>query len=218
SNPFYVTNGLLTVELISGRMQTGDDTFEDRKPANVNVAGDFDDPNAPTYASFVGKANAGGDHPDPSKLGQKVTATLARDGTVGNDPSKASITNTQVVYFDDVTKHNIPKAMWDFLNLQGDVKKDGKVAKEALSTPGFNAQLYYTEKDRVHQKAREAGFNWMRQQVAWEDLQGVNRLFAWGELDAVVKSARDNKQKLILSIAKSPKWASPNTNKGMPVN
>ena len=33
SNPFYVTNGLLTVELISGQMQIGDFTFENRKPA-----------------------------------------------------------------------------------------------------------------------------------------------------------------------------------------
>ena len=70
----------------------------------------------------------------------------------------------------------------------------------------------------MNQKAREAGFNWVRQQVSWEDLQGVNRLFAWGELDSVVESAQRNKEKLILSVAKSPKWASPNTNKGMPVN
>src|SRR5436305_3780860 len=37
SNPFYVTNGLLTVELISGRMQIGNNTFEDRKPATINI-------------------------------------------------------------------------------------------------------------------------------------------------------------------------------------
>jgi hypothetical protein len=118
NDPFYVTNGLLTVELISGRMQIGNDTFEDRKPAQVNVAGDFDDPTAPTYASFIGKANAGGDRPDPSKMGQKVTATIARNGTVGTDASKASVPGTEIVYYDEVTKHNIPKAMWDFLNLR----------------------------------------------------------------------------------------------------
>lgn len=299
SDPFYITNGLLTVELISGQMQTGNTTFETRKPANVNVAGDFDDPNAPTYASFVGHANAGGDHPDPSKLGQKATATLSRDGTIGDDPSKASVANVQIAYFDDVTKHNVPKAMWDFLNSQGDVKKGNQVVKEALSTPwfyatgrpisdaywakvkiagkltdtliqaferrvltytpsnsagfqvemgnigahyrdwryigpgkmnenfplksphigyGFNVQLYYVDKDRVHQKAREAGFNWVRQQVAWQDLQGPDLKFAWGELDNVVQSAKDNREKIILSIAKSPTWASPKTNHGMPEN
>src|SRR6478672_2947801 len=33
-NPFYITNGLLTVELISGNMQTGNNTFVTRKPAD----------------------------------------------------------------------------------------------------------------------------------------------------------------------------------------
>ena len=299
NNPFYVTNGLLTVELISGRMQTGDNTFEERKPATVNVAGDFDDKDAPTYSSFIGKANAGGDHPDPSKLGEKVITTISRDGTIGNDPSKADVPGVEVAYYDDVTKHNIPKAMWDFLNLEAPVKRGNQTVTEALSTPwfyatgrpisdaywakvringkptdtliqaferrvltytptnpegwrvemgnigahyrdwryigpgkmnanfplsakrlgyGFNVQLYYTEKDRVHSVARDAGFNWVRQQVSWEDLQGVNRYFAWGELDSVVESAQKNSQKLLLSIAKSPKWASPNTNRGMPAN
>jgi polysaccharide biosynthesis protein PslG len=299
NNPFYVTNGLLTVELISGRMQIGNNTFEDRKPANVNVAGDFDDPNAPTYASFIGHANAGGDHPDPNKVGQAATATLARSGAIGNDPSKSSVPGVNVAYYDDVTKHNIPKAMWDFLNLQGPVKVGNQTQNQPLSTPwfyatgrpisdaywanvkiagkttatliqaferrvltytpsnpagfqvemgnigahyrdwryigqgkvndnfplkgphigyGFNVQLYYTDKDRVLQTARDANFNFVRQQVSWQDLQGINRLFAWGELDKVVDSAQKNKEKLILSIAKSPKWASPNTTGGMPDN
>jgi hypothetical protein len=299
SDPFYVTNGLLTVELISGKMQIGNNAFEDRKPANVNVAGDFDDPNAPTYASFVGKANAGGDRPDPSKMGEKVITTIARDGTVGNDPAKANVPGVEVAYYDEVTKHNIPKAMWDFLNATDEVKKGDQIVTEPLSTPwfygtgrpisdaywakikiagkpadtliqaferrvltytpsnpvgfqvemgnigahyrdwrylspgkmnpdfplkrkhidyGFNVQLYYTDKDRVHQKSREAGFNWARQQVSWADIQGVNRYYAWGELDSVVESALRNKQKIMLSIAKSPKWASPKTNFGMPDN
>ncbi len=49
---WYVTNGLLVVELISGQMQVGDATFSPRTPANVNVGGDADDPTGPTYASF----------------------------------------------------------------------------------------------------------------------------------------------------------------------
>src|SRR5436190_20289497 len=299
SNPFYITNGLLTVELISGKMQVGNNTFETRQPAKVNVAGDFNDPNAPTYASFVGRANAGGDHPDASKMGEKVITTIARDGTIGNDPGKATVPGVQIAYYDDVTKHNVPKAMWDFLNLQGDVKKGNQVVKEVLSTPwfyatgrpisdaywakvkiagkttdtliqayerrvltytpsnpagfqvemgnigahyrdwryigpgkmnqdfplksphigyGFNVQLYYTDRAKVLQTARDAQFNWVRQQVAWQDLQGPDLKFAWGELDNVVQSAMDNKEKLILSVAKSPKWASPKTNRGMPEN
>ncbi|RIK35458.1 MAG: hypothetical protein DCC58_20470, partial [Chloroflexi bacterium] len=47
---WYVTNGLLSRELITGRMQLGDDTFAQHEPAHVNVAGDPDDTTGPTYA------------------------------------------------------------------------------------------------------------------------------------------------------------------------
>src|SRR5690349_1097287 len=52
NNPFFVTNGLLTVELISGRMQVGNQAYETRTPADIPLASDTDDPNAPTYHSF----------------------------------------------------------------------------------------------------------------------------------------------------------------------
>ena len=75
NSPFFVTNGLLVVEMISGQMQVGDNTYEPRDPANVNVSGDFDDPNAPTYRSFQNVANTSlGDHKSPDKTGQKATA------------------------------------------------------------------------------------------------------------------------------------------------
>ncbi len=49
---WYVTNGLLATELITGRMQMGDDRFEELSPATANVAGDANDPNGPTYTTF----------------------------------------------------------------------------------------------------------------------------------------------------------------------
>ncbi|HMM41171.1 MAG TPA: S8 family serine peptidase, partial [Thermomicrobiales bacterium] len=54
ANPWYVTNGLLVRELITGQMQVGDAAFEPHSPADVNVAGDPDDDRGPTYASFAG--------------------------------------------------------------------------------------------------------------------------------------------------------------------
>ena len=38
--PTVVTNGLLTVELKTGKVQLGDNTFEQRSPARINIAGD----------------------------------------------------------------------------------------------------------------------------------------------------------------------------------
>ncbi|MGI8855422.1 MAG: hypothetical protein ACR2JW_06705, partial [Thermomicrobiales bacterium] len=46
-----VTTGLLTVELKSGKLQTGDNTFEQRSPAQVNMAGDPGS-DGPTYADL----------------------------------------------------------------------------------------------------------------------------------------------------------------------
>src|SRR5687767_7846352 len=54
---FFVTNGLLTVELISGKVQTGNNTYVDRYPAAIPLASDNDDAEAPTYASFLGVSN-----------------------------------------------------------------------------------------------------------------------------------------------------------------
>ena len=48
-----VTNGLLTVELVTGQMQVGDNQFLKRTPATNPVAGDqVGNPLTPTYASF----------------------------------------------------------------------------------------------------------------------------------------------------------------------
>ena len=52
TSPWYVTNGLLVVELMTGAMQVGDNKFEKRLPAEVNVSGDADDLTAPTYETF----------------------------------------------------------------------------------------------------------------------------------------------------------------------
>ena len=52
SNPYFQTNGLLTVELMTGRVQTGDNSFEQRTPSTLPLAGDTDDrPRPPTPPS-----------------------------------------------------------------------------------------------------------------------------------------------------------------------
>lgn len=141
-NPFYVTNGLLSVELISGRMQVGNGAYVDRWPAEIPLASDADDANAPTYGSFLGVSNTTlGDHPAPPALGQAATATIDREGTVGNDPSKAGNPGAVVAYFDATTKHNVPRVIWDFLNESGPVyDTTGNRAIDArLSSPWFYA-------------------------------------------------------------------------------
>ena len=84
SSRFYVTNGLLVVELIGGRVQTGDQQFEPtpRPPSDYPVAGDIDSPDALTYASLGPVASLNNNNRAPDRTGQPVSATLDRSGQV----------------------------------------------------------------------------------------------------------------------------------------
>ncbi len=142
SNPFFVTNGLLTVELISGKMQVGNSSYEDRPPADIPLASDTDDPNAPTYVSFQGVSNTPlGDHRANNRGGQFATDTINKDGQTGVDPGKAADPGTQMLFYEPSTGHNIPKVIWDFLNQTGPVYDPvtGRNVNARLSDPWFYA-------------------------------------------------------------------------------
>jgi len=121
---WFVTNGLLVREMVDGRVQTGDTAFETRAPARETVAGDAVAVNiatCPTYASFTYLT---WDRAE-DRRGQPVTATLVRDGTVGDDPSKADYAGTQITYYDETTGHNVPQALWEMMNQRGLVYSNG---------------------------------------------------------------------------------------------
>jgi multiple sugar transport system substrate-binding protein len=140
NDPAFVTNGLLTVELISGRMQVGASAYQERYPACIPVTGDPNDTNAPTYAAMQRVSNTTiADHPAASAMGQPVTATYSRNSDVGNDPARASMAETKIAFYDDVTKHNIPEVFWTFLNQSGQVYENGGLTSGQLITPWFYA-------------------------------------------------------------------------------
>lgn len=133
---WYITNGLLAEELVTGRMQLGDDLFEQRSPAQVNVAGDLNDPNGPTYASFNGLLGYGA---IPS--GWTITQTVNRAGTVGDDPSLASY-NVTAVDVAAPTKHTVASVFWDFMNSSGPIDQNGQVIDGKLFQNPFYATGY----------------------------------------------------------------------------
>jgi hypothetical protein len=139
SQAFFVTNGLLTVELISGFIQVGDADFVAYRPACIPMSGDFGDTSAPTYFDFQGVSNTqAGDHDAPDRTGQNATDTIARGGAVGTDPSKANVPGVKFAHYEN--KHNIPQVFWDFLNSSGPVKNEqGQIVNEQLITPWFFA-------------------------------------------------------------------------------
>jgi hypothetical protein len=135
NSAFYVTNGLLAVELMTGRMQIGDSDFEQRCAAEVPLASDTDDASAPTYATFGKLLNA----PKANQMGQPVVATVDRAGNIGVNSVMASQPGASVAYYDNTTGRNVPKVFWDLLNQSGPIYTNGQNTNGALNQPWFFA-------------------------------------------------------------------------------
>ncbi|CAN5388626.1 hypothetical protein BH23CHL1_BH23CHL1_26890 [soil metagenome] len=141
NSDWHVTNGLLATELISGRMQMGDNEFKQRSPANIPVAGDLDSTVTPTYATL-----------QPFLTGEKwpesanITQVMDAEGNVTIDPDLvrygiiAQPTNAP-------TDHTIASIFWEFFISEGIVYTgDGEFVREALfSNPWYLTGYPITE-------------------------------------------------------------------------
>ena len=104
------------IELISGRTQIGDSQFVQHSPANIPIAGDPGDPNAPTYASFGGVSG----QQQGDRTGQIVGETLSRSGQVGAYAGPLR-PEARLAHFVPQSGHNIPQVFWDYLNASGTI-------------------------------------------------------------------------------------------------
>lgn len=135
ASPWFVTGGLLVVELIGGRVQVGDRAFDPRPPATVPVAGDPDSPEAPTYALLAPIASIDGSNRAPAHLGERVGASYGPSG-VGSRPDLA-LPGTEIAYYEPVTGHNVPRVFRDFMRAAGPVFEDGRVRSAPIVDPLF---------------------------------------------------------------------------------
>ncbi len=131
SSAWYVTNGLLVSEMITGRLQLGVQEFQQRQPAQIPVAGDPDDTTGPLYSTFLPLAGAA-----PLPEGSIVTQTLARDGTVGANVDLAAYGVTAVDLVPE-TQHRIASVFKAFLNSSGTIYQDGHDVNGTLYDPTF---------------------------------------------------------------------------------
>jgi hypothetical protein len=111
-----VTNGLLTVELVSGQMQVGDNQFLQRSPATNPVAGDqLGNSQTPTYASFnQGKLAFGvpGATKAGDRSGQAITDAVNSAGQVSTLAAPpVALKNAR--YFNE-TGHNVADVFNNF--------------------------------------------------------------------------------------------------------
>jgi hypothetical protein len=130
---WFVTNGLLVVEMMTGRMQVGHETFRDREPAMVNVAGDLDDPDGPTFATLSGLRLA------PALAnGSTVVQRVSRDGTVSEDGGLAAYGVTVGNYVEE-TGHTVAGPFWSFMTSSGLVNERGSYVQAPLFVNPFYA-------------------------------------------------------------------------------
>lgn len=152
-NPWYVSSGLLPIEMIAGRIQMGDTRFERRAPAEIPIAGDPNsatNPDAPTYADFFAVTTVlldsrlqpitadpigpiAADSAAPPRFGDLVAEAVTADGQVERRPElAAAYPGTRLVYYDGTLSHNIPQVFWDFLQQVGPVQINGEQRQDLL--------------------------------------------------------------------------------------
>ncbi|MEZ4521940.1 MAG: hypothetical protein R3A46_09915 [Thermomicrobiales bacterium] len=141
SSVWYVTNGLLAKELMTGEIPMSDSSimlYTD--PAEINVAGDADDPDGPTYATFNSLRNI---KPQPDS--QPITATVDRTGSVGDDNTLTSYSVTAAHHV-EATNHSVASVFWDFMNSNGTVwDGSGYSTGKLFEDPFFATGLPLTE-------------------------------------------------------------------------
>jgi len=116
----YVTNGLLVVELSTGRVQLGDADFVQLSPSQVQVAGDPNDtPGAndisPTYATFKPIIERG----KLAANSSPVSVTIDKNGRESTNLALSSMARN--LFFVPETGHNIPDVFYNWLQNQGQI-------------------------------------------------------------------------------------------------
>ncbi|MDQ5851090.1 MAG: family 10 glycosylhydrolase, partial [Chloroflexota bacterium] len=113
---WFVTNGLLARELISGKMQVGESEFVQRQPSGTPVAGDPDPQSQRySYAMFARVASLDGDRRAPAQVGARVVQTMDEQGNVGSDEAFARHNVVNAEYNNELG-HNIPNVFKAYLD------------------------------------------------------------------------------------------------------
>jgi hypothetical protein len=145
---WFISNGLLVREMVSGRVQTGDEggQVEQRAPADLPVAGDLSGANpAPTYASFTRIASLANDNRALDRRGQRADTRIDRAGVISNAPAALLGPAVEFVHYDGRLGHNIPRVFWEFMNQQGPVYRDGQRQTGLIVEWEFASGLPITE-------------------------------------------------------------------------
>lgn len=69
---------------------------------------------------------------------------------------------------------------------------------------GVVSHLYYTDRTRVLQLVNIAGFDWVRQQIHWKDIEAAPGVYYWADLDHIIEDVGASNVRLLLNIVQAP--------------
>ncbi len=129
-----VTNGLLVMEMATGRLQLGDNTFEQVDPSEALVAGDqTTGSDSPTYAVVADLMD------EPARaVDALIIERASHEGAIFEDEvfNNAGITGA---YLAPETGHVVAQPFWDFMNSTGLVADDAMYYQGSLFPNPFYA-------------------------------------------------------------------------------
>ena len=85
-------------------------------------------------------------------------------------------------------------------------------ARPAPAPPGFGYGMQidpYNDLNRALGLVQQAGFNWVKVQVRWEDIEAVRGQIGWDKLDPIVNATSGAGINLLFSVVTAPRWARP---------
>ena len=157
---WYVTNGLLPIEMMTGRQQNGLNLFELRGPAKVTAIGDPDQ--FPTYADLLPLYQSPG-AVNPGDLGKPATGFLNPGGAITGFNDYANDPATLLVRGEN--NHGVAKAFIDYMSQKGLVSENGRYVQAQVYDPLFVFGLPVT------------GAFWVKAKVAGKEVPILFQVF-----------------------------------------
>ncbi len=144
---FYVTNGLLPIEMMTGRIQVGLDPNNIITRAQAQISAIGDPGNYPTYADLAPLYRVEGSSPEGA-FGDPITSLLNTDGTIDpdglttyeNDPSTVLVESPT-----GPTGYGVPRAFANYMTQQGLVFVNNQYVTQQVYDPLFVFGLPVTE-------------------------------------------------------------------------
>ncbi|GAB4122715.1 MAG: cellulase family glycosylhydrolase [Roseiflexaceae bacterium] len=78
---------------------------------------------------------------------------------------------------------------------------------------GTVTHLYYTDRTRVLTLARIGGFDWVRQQIHWKDVESTPGVYYWDEVDNIINDVSAANVKLLVNVVQAPTFYNPTNGK-----